>query len=212
MRCEIPRIFSRIIQARTSCYLVTHGCLSILTRTQREGQEKKSEREMTMGKQNQIFLPAVLFISTRCFLTPHICGFEMEVARAIFLPLYPWKNTLKHTQKKSKFIPTPASLEVNSVISLFPYAKIAFFPFWPLPHPCPGKGPVICEAECDKDLLWNMCSAFLDQDTFSPVDRTGQSVSFLFFTKESVPAWKPTPFISPAGSRHVPSGRCRYLK
>lgn len=43
---QIPWIFIMIIQARTSCYLVTHGCLSILTRTQREGQEKKiRERE-----------------------------------------------------------------------------------------------------------------------------------------------------------------------
>lgn len=91
---EIPWIFIMIIQARTSCYLVTHGCLSILTRTQREGQGKKIwERETTMGKQDKIFLPAVLFLSTRCVLTPHVCGFEMRVARAIFLPLHPWKNT-----------------------------------------------------------------------------------------------------------------------
>lgn len=52
------------------------------------GKKNQRKRETTMGKQDKIFLPTV-FLSTRCVLTPHVCGFEMWVARAIFLPLHP---------------------------------------------------------------------------------------------------------------------------
>lgn len=50
-----------IIQARTLCHLVTHGCLSILTRKQREGQKKVLKRDYNGKIEQNIF--------ACCFLT-----------------------------------------------------------------------------------------------------------------------------------------------
>lgn len=88
---KYPGVLVLLIQARTSCHSVTHGRLSILTRTQREGlphppakkKKRKPLKEITAVKQNKIFLHAVLFTSARGSLVLHISS-EMQVAKVIF--------------------------------------------------------------------------------------------------------------------------------
>lgn len=181
MRFEIPWISIVIIQARTSCYLVTHGCLSILSRTQREGQGKNISKRYDNGKIEQNIF-ARCFVHKYQVLPQTACTWVWNVGtHCHFLCLKPMKQHPKTRERTSLFPHT--SLKVNFIITLFlcVCSKPAFFFFFFWPLPCAGKGPVICVAECDKYLLWNMCSALLDRDTFSTAERTGQSVSFFIF-------------------------------
>lgn len=127
MRFEIPWISIVIIQARTSCYLVTHGCLSILSRIQREGQGKNISKRYDNGKIEQNIF-ARCFVHKYQVLPQTACTWVWNVgAHCHFLCLKPMKQHPKTRERTSLFPHT--SLKVNFIITLFfcVCSKPAFF-------------------------------------------------------------------------------------
>lgn len=204
-----PGFLVLLIQARTSRHLVTHGCLSVLTRTQREGlptpapgKKKRPRKESTAVKQNKIFLHAVLVTSARGSLGLHFSS-EMQVAT---------QHGTSHPNKtRNLFLPTHFS---ESAFHQHP-SSLSFFVFRAYSvGPNNNTTPDLCSTERGTHNASEIC-ALLPQIWTHFLQQTEQEdlCLFLFFAKDGVPASKLTPFISPAGSQHVPSPRrCRYLK
>lgn len=139
---EIPWIFIMIIQARTSCYLVTHGCLSILTRTQREGQGKKNLRERDdNGKTGQnIFACCVVPKYQVC---PHTARMWLRNAgsQSHFPSFTSVKEHLKHTHKKRASLSPPPHPWKWILSSVFFVCKACFSPLLTPSTPLPWERP-----------------------------------------------------------------------
>lgn len=162
-----------------------------------------------MGKQNKIFLHAVLLTSARCSLK---LPYHLKCRQSKSFSFLHSHETKYYNKRKNMFCllhilekefyqhPSTLSFLCSELVLLDQKTKIK------------KKEKNLCSVEHVTPLKFVLCFTRTGH-IFCSRQNKKICVFFNFFPKDCVPARKLTPFISPAGSQCVPSpGRCRYLK